>query len=498
MKSSKNIIKQFHVFIIVGMLIGNTGCEDALDEKIYSFIAKENFYKNAADAESAIFGIYNGLQIGTSTGNVYDRWHWVLTGLGSDQMTIHRNATFLQMDNFNYATDNIFLAQYWEGIYAVINRANVAIARIPEIDMDVGLRNILVAEAKLMRASMYFNLVRLWGSVPFGLEEVSNEESANIPKASVDEIYAAIIRDLEEAEQILPLARESGEFARVTRGAAKSLLTDVLLTTENWSAAAAKAKEVIDLGQYFLLDNFEDIFNVNNETNSEIIYTIAYDRTNVLNFMASFYHAGGTDNANCFLGAQVVQVDEASDMWLNWSNSDPRKDYSINDTYLSRDGTIKSVYNTARPFPAVTKWNAPDEIGVRGCPLNIIVYRYADILLMYAEALSQASGPDQAAYDAFNMVRRRGYKQPIDLPSAFDLPPGLSAQEFRDSVIEERSHEFVAEGKRLFDLHRTGQFPQILIDLGKNVTPGATLFPIPQAEIDGNSSLTASDQNPGY
>ena len=494
----KNIIKKTRLLplaLIVSMLIGGTSCKNALDEEVYSFIAKENFYNDADDAEAAIYGIYNGL----TSENLYGRWYFDLIHLTDDQVTIHRNSLFIQMDDFNYDAAHAYVEDFWTGLYTVINRANVCISRIPNIDMDEDLINSYVAEAKCIRASMYFNLVRLWGAVPLSLEEVGDEESANIPKASIDEIYAAIIDDLEYAEENLPSTRESDDFGRVTQGAAKALLTDVLLTREEWSDAAAKAKEIIDMEQYSLLDNFENIFSIDNEVNDEIIYSIVFDGINQGNWMASFSHAGGTDNAMCYNGVQVWQVDENSDMWVNWSDNDPRKQFTIYEEYLADDGTYKSVYNTSRPYPAFGKWNAPDETAHYSCPLNPIIYRYADVLLMYAEALSQAnSGPTDEAYEAINMVRRRGYQQDIGQVSAYDLQTGLDATAFRDSVIEERSYEFVVEGKRLFDLMRTGLFPQILIDMGKEVNPTAALFPIPTAEIEANASLTSDDQNEGY
>jgi hypothetical protein len=118
---------------------------------------------------------------------------------------------------------------------------------------------------------------------------------------------------------------------------------------------------------------------------------------------------------------------------------------------------------------------------------------------MFAEAASQANGvPSTAAYEAVNQVRRRAYKQPLNQPSAYDLTPGMSGQDFRGAMIKERSLEFVMEGKRLYDLMRTGQFPGILSTLGKSYNAKARLLPIPQAEIDANDALSAQDQNEGY
>ncbi len=477
------------------IILMTSSCEDELVEQPFSFIAKENFYQNEDDAQAAIVGIYSGL----TSNDLYGRWYYDLVLLTDDQVTIHRNPLFIQMDDFNYTSDHPYIKSLWTGIYGVIKYANVAINRIPEIEMDESVKITLTAEARMIRALMYFNLVRLWGEVPFTTEEVASEESANIPKGSLDEIYNSIIGDLEYAEINLPITRTSSEFGRVTKGGAKTLLTDVLLTMENWDAAAKKAKEVIDGGQYSLLANFSDVFGVDNETNKEIILPVIFDGTTVGNWMASFAHAGGNDNAMCFNGAQVWQVDESSDMWLNWNDDDPRKGYTIYEDFVTRSGSIKSVYDTSRPYPAFGKWNAPDETTTSGCPLNPILYRYADVLLMYAEALSQAnSGPNAVAYDAINRVRRRAYGQPLDQISVYDIPLGLDAQAFREAVIEERSKEFVVEGKRLFDLMRTNQFPQKVTDLGKNINPSAKLFPIPIAEIEANTNLSASDQNEGY
>ena len=485
----------FYSILGIFIILMTSSCEDELVEQPFSFIAKENFYQNADDAQAAIIGIYSGL----TTYDLYGRYYYDILLLTDDQVTIHRNPLFIQMDDFNYTSDHPYINYLWRGSYSVVKYANVAINRIPEIEMDETIKTNLIAEARMIRALMYFNLVRLWGEVPFTTQEVQDELSANISKGSISEIYTAIIADLEYAEINLPPTRPSSEFGRVTKGGAKTLLTDVLLTMGNWDAAANKAKEIIDGGQYSLLANYKDVFGVNNETNNEIILSVVFDGTTVGNWMASFAHAGGNDNAMCFNGAQVWQVDESSDMWLNWDDNDPRKQFTLYENFTTKDGSIKSVYETSRPYPAFGKWNAPDETTTSGCPLNPILYRYADVLLMYAEALSQAnSGPNAAAYDAVNKVRRRGYGQPINQVSEFDIPLGLDAQAFREVVLEERGNEFVVEGKRLFDLMRTNQFPQKVIDLGKNINPSAKLFPIPIAEIEANTSLSASDQNEGY
>ena len=261
MKILTNILKRLKSILIIGVLVGSFSCDEYLKEEAFSFLAAENFYTNADNAEAAIVGVYNGL---VARDKVYERWYWDFIHLLDDQSTIHRNPLFICIDNFNISDDHSYLEQLWGGIYNVINRANVCIDRIPDVEMDEDEKNSLIGEARCIRASMYFVLVRLWGEVPLSLNLVNTEAKANGPKASIDEIYQSIVGDLEFAEKYLPATRVSSEYGRVTQGAAKALLTDAFLTREEWAKAAAKAKEIIDSGNYSLLSNFQDIFSLDN------------------------------------------------------------------------------------------------------------------------------------------------------------------------------------------------------------------------------------------
>lgn len=484
------IFKSITVVTIAMFVLGS--CEKNLQEEPYSFISKDNFYNNERDAESALLGVYASQTSEWLIGH----WYTILLNLLDDQCTINRGSAHTEVDQFNILPNNSIVNSIWPLIYKTINCANVAINRIPNIEMDEDLKTTYVAEARCIRASMYFLLVRLWGSVPFSLDETTDISSANIVKGSIDEIYSSIIDDLDFADANLPESRPANEFGRVTRWTAKAYLADVYLTLGDWSMAADKANEIIESGMFSLEQNFEDVFKLENEQSKEIIYSYVFDKVYMHNNIASYSHDGGNNNAMCFSGVKVWSVDIHSDMWLNWSNSDPRKALSVGDKYLAKDGKYKPCTPN---YPEFKKYNAPMETSTTQCPLNIIAYRYADILLMYAESSSQASGgPTLKSYEAFNMVRRRGYQKPIDQISVFDLTPGLNSSAFRDSVILERSHEFVSEMKRIFDLLRTNQYPQILKDMGKNINPAARYLPIPELEIDANSSLSSEDQNEGY
>lgn len=471
------------------------GCSKNLDESVYSFVTASNFYKTASDAEAAVIAAYQPF-----TSDDYFRRNFYNVGLlADDQVMIGRNATFIAVDNFNVTPDHPFHTSLWQQMYLCINRANTGLERIPGIQMDNNRKNILLAECRSIRAYNYFNLVRLFGGVPMPVTEIQSAANTSNPKETIAKIYELITSDLLEAEKSLPVTRPASEFGRFTKAACQTLLSEVYLTQEKWKEAADKAQEVINLNQYQLLPNFKDVFSISNESNAEIIYSIQFDGPTIGTWFASFNHAGGTDNPNCFTGSANWSVDQKSDIWLNWDKRDLRKAASTYDSFTTRTGTRVSVFNYSQPFPGFGKYNAPSEISNGNSPCNPIIHRYADVLLIYAEASSQAAGsPTTASYDALNRVRRRGYGVPINAASPYDYKPGLSAANFRDSVIYERSLEFVIENKRLFDLMRTKQFPAILTKLGKTIRVGATLFPIPLSEMNSNTALKPSDQNAGY
>ena len=483
--------------LATGLLLGLclSSCDDSLQEEVFSFISTENFYKTAADAEAAVYAAYEPFLSNAYFG--YEFYNLCL--LADDQVTIGRNPVFQAVDNFNLTADHTFVTNSWRQMYLCINRANTGIQRIATIDMNESLRNSYVGECYFIRAYNYFNLVRLFGGVPLTISEIGTPGQINTPKSTKEQVYEQIISDLKEAEKSLPVSRTGAQLGRVTKGAAQTLLAEVYLTTERWQLAADKAKEVMQSGQYALLPDFKQIFSASNENSKEIIFSIQFDGPLIGTSYAAYAHGGGADNPNTALGAAVWSVDQQSDMWKNWDAADSRKSFTVYSSFISRSGKLIDLFTTARPLPAFGKYNSPSESAQNKCPINPIVHRYADVLLIYAEAQSQATGsPDALAYEAVNQVRRRAYLKPLDAVSSVDLPSGMSLSKFREAIIKERSLEFVIENKRLFDLMRTGQFPSILKSQGKTINEKARLLPIPIAEISANSALSSTDQNEGY
>ncbi|SFC10963.1 Starch-binding associating with outer membrane [Flagellimonas taeanensis] len=491
MKQYKSYFRTCQIIVatlVVGLV---AGCSD-LEEKPYSFISSENFYQTEEDALAALNAAYAVYPVLYEASTMF-----TVTELPADNVTIHRNATFIGLDDWTIPADHPFVTNFWNANYRLISAANIVLGRVPQIEMDQGTKNEILAEAHFIRAHAYFTLVRLFGSVPVHTEELQGQDGISKPKSPVDDIYGLIIDDLATASNGLPVSRDASQFGRATRGAALAMLSWVHLTTNEFEQARDYANDVMELGRYELLDDFVQVFDQNNETNNEIIFSVQYDGAIVGSNLASFCHAFGPSNPLCFSGVQVFQVDEQSPMWTERDFGVYRTANTVYDELVLEDGELHSVYDTSRPYPAFRKYIAIGETGQSNCPLNPIVLRYADILFMYAEADNELNGPTTETLEMVNQIIRRAHNLPLNQASAFDIDPGISQTDFKQVIVEQRNLEFVMEGKRIYDLLRLNIFKSTLQDLGKPATAG-DLFPIPQAEINANDALTQEDQNPGY
>lgn len=466
-------------------------CEDVLTENPGTFLNEAIIFSTEEGAVAATMGVYQQLRSSGYYGTDFIRniTHHADYALGRGSQA--------PMGNYQLDAANIGrIGNTWVAIYTSIYRANLVIKQVPGVPgIDPGLSDQLVAEASFLRALGYYNLVRGWGAVPLRLEpETGNFNIARTPES---EVYAQIIKDLQLAESVLPSSYPSTDIGRVTKWAAKTLLADVYLTLERWSEAAAKAKEVIDSGVFSLVrvatsDDFQlKIFGPDIPVHSEEILSIKY---NVLQnndgFVRHFhkpaanYADGGSfglyGNMDSFIGQGE---------WADESSPDLRRNdflYSGADV-VHLDPVIKMLFRKFRGTPTNISNDTP-------------LLRYAEALLIFAEAESQAKGgPTAAAYDAINQVRRRAFGQDPAVPyPAADIPAGLSAEEFREALMLERAKEFLCEGKRWFDLVRTGTALEVLKGLNFNIAERNLKWPIPVEEMDNNELLTPQDQNPGW
>ena len=511
----------------LGILTVVLACNDKqfLTEQPFDFIGPTNFYRNAGDALAAINGVYADFINGTGD-NYYGRNFVMLVEYPTEMWTSRLSATNerSQPDNYSIPLSHSYVQSVWASAYDAINRANAVLDHVPNIDMDATLRDRIVAEAKFLRALHYFNLVRLFGDVPLKLHETSGLDSLALPRSPAADVYAQIVKDLQDAIAVLPSAKtyKGTDIGRASKGAAKTLLAKVYLqragtgvgTAADWQASLDLSRQVQADGDYSLVPDFKSLFDfiggTVKEQNSEVIFDIQNIRAPGLGGRISSHMAA---NATApFLGASTNGSFEAESIWFHsFRADDKRRDgtfvfsWNKGGTTVTWDETktASQPYASETPFPR--KFLDPQMTGTGAEEPNYIILRYAEVLLMTAEAANEVSGgPTAEAYAAINAVRARA-----GIPA---LTPGLSHDLFRDSVFVERRWELALEGPNgYFDSQRNWAWAKARVEQSiahanskTSKFPKANngpipdkykLMPIPQRARDLNPLLT---QNPGW
>jgi hypothetical protein len=486
------------------MLIAISACSD-LTEVPYGITNSTSFYKTEADANAAIIYAYAVLpQVG-----YYSRMYYIVTEEPTEEITQKGDAgvSNFELDELRTTPSNDALTTFWSYLYTGVLRANAVINNVPHIStMAEANRNQVVGEGHFLRALHYFNLVRLFGEVPLRIEAINDVTQIPKAKSSISEIYDLIIDDLTKGEALM--SADKNKEGRANKIAAQALLSKVYLTLASskrsnapgydfvtdadamYANAQTYADKVINEQSVFAFtDNLRDIWNIQLYKNSSIatehIFDVAVDRNGIdegnysklPNMFLPFvgYNMVLDDGINIGQGWNHFQTEPA--IYNSYSSNDKRKSELIVSEVWEPNGTphILNITDFSRPF--TRKYIDPQRIG-DASSANSSVIRYSDILLVYAEA----SGPTAEGYNAINKIRERA--------GLNDLTAGLDLQAFRDSVLEERSHELTFEGHRLFDLRRTNSIEKILVDkYGKTLTSGGYFFPIPQREVDTNPLL---------
>ncbi len=482
--------KLFVPLAIAGLLM--SACNSFLEVQPVSVASEAVFYKTSQDAVVATNGCYNAL---------LDIYRGSTLWLFSEVMADDATDLDVAIDNFTFDATNGNVETFWRLHYTGIARCNTLIGRIESIPMDETLKTRLQLEARYLRAYFYFNLVRLYGEVPLVLEEVKGQAIPFPARATLAGAYQQITADLTAAEA-LPVSYPASETGRATRGAAKALLAKVYLTQRNWQQAAAKAREVMDLAAYRLLPNYADAFTVQNRNSAESIFEIQFGRGGQVGtgnpvtgfFFQQFAPAGSGDIVTGIAGSngegRMIPTGEFVNLY---ETNDPRRDASVRTFYVRVTGVRR---DTVRINHTIKYQDPQATVGGGGASGNGSengwrVLRYADVLLMHAEALNELGGGNALAFEAVNQVRQRarGANPATVLP---DLA-GLSQAALREAIYRERRVELSFEGHRWFDLVRTGQALDAL--KGRNIQLRNLLLPIPQRERDLNPNLT---QNTGY
>ena len=469
-----------------------SSCSDFLEQNPQTDLSENDFYKTADDILSAVNGAYSSLQ----EGDIYGNWY-VFGEIPSDNTRNQLSGSVTtqnEFDQFYIDTQNSMIASFWKAAYKVINRTNTVLGRIDGIEINAELANRYKLECKFIRALMYFNLVRVYGDVPLVLKEISISESYDILREPKENVYNQIIADLKEA-QGLPVSYSTAEDGRATQGAAKALLADVYMTLHKYAEAETILAEIINSGRYSLLENtpgslnidgYKNVFSPVNHNSKEGIFEIQ--------FLKGGY-GEGSNYANNFApensGTNVVAVGGTGgnnipemDIYNAYEEGDLRRDFSMSLGYYDNrknNEWVESRY--VCKFMDVPYQN-------NDASNNYPVIRYADVILMYAEALNQ-NGKTAEACKYLNMTRR-GFGYQTTETSPVDLQTTDKAQ-FALMVEQERRVELAFENHRWFDLIRTGRAVEVMKSKGFSLNETNLICPIPQKQIDVNPKLTQND-----
>lgn len=479
-------------------LIVLAGCrKDFLEKAPLDTINTDNFYKTADDAVAAVNGAYQPLQ----WPKLFNMRMWTMdimagnsivgAGGGQDGIETQHQANFITMP------ENAGVLDLWRGPFPGILRSNIVLDKVPTIEMDETLKNRILGEAKFLRGHYYFILVRFFGDVPLILKPLYPGDDLRPARTPKDQVYQQIIKDLEEAAELLPRREQysGADIGRASKGAALGMLAKVHLTLGNWQKAVEYADQVKALG-YGLNEKYEDNFNPLAENGKESLFEIQYNKEGKYDFWSNENQASWTST---FTGARSSNLVEGG--W-GWNQPTPEFVSAYETGDLRKDVTI--LYEGGPKFDgkdykkewSLTGYNLRKFLVPRSIaptydksPLNFPVLRYADVLLMKAEALNEL-GRTAEAEAPLNEVRKRAGLGEVH---------NLAQDAFREKVLHERRMELAFEGHRWFDLIRVnnGQYGlNFLHSIGKtNATTKHLLFPIPQQERDVNPNLT---QNPGY
>lgn len=487
-------MKSAFYFIIIFFTLASTGCAklDGVPEGTYT---TGNFYKTEADALSAVNAVYSGM----TSPYLYNQFMEVIQSQGTDdcEWGFGRNTSNTDktaLDKFTYDAGTNLFFQFWSNSYLVINRANAAVENIGAMtSISDEKKQRFQAEARFVRGLMYFNLVRLFGGVPLQLAPTTSLTNLAIKRATAEEVYAQIISDFQSGADHLPADYDAGNAGRATSGAAMAMLTKVYLTQKEYAKAAEEARKVMALGRYALWPSYQDVFLIANENKTESIFEVQFlsGSGNIPSSYAGYYRPS-FDKRPGFGGNGDDPV--TKNHYDAYPEGDLRRD--VNVIKYPYTGDPKAPTTIKNPY-YVAKFKDPAALNVNDGGNNYYIVRYADVLLMFAEAQYLASPGSTEALEAFNQVRRRAYGLPLNTPSVKDLPGGLSAAAFQDSVLNERRLEFAFEGQRRFDLLRTGKLKQAVNAQDPTITvrESDNLFPIPSQEMDTNPLL---EQNPGF
>jgi hypothetical protein len=441
--------KMKKIFLIFFLYLTVSSC-DVIDQEPIDSVSTQSLFKLPSDADAAIIGTYRYL---ANLGSNYIYFAELPTKNSKGNAL---NRQFEQLNNLIIVADNSQFTGLWDQQFVLINSANVVIAKVPGIPgMPDAAKNSVIAEARFLRAFVYFNLVRYFGAVPLITTptESPDVKALQVSRTPVADVYTQILADLDFAKLNLPETHAGlGKTGRATKAAAFALGARIHLTRKNYALAIADANQVISRRGEALTVAYANLFLTKNS--AEAILEINYD-TQLQNNLSTTFLPGSLG------GTRTIEVN--NDIFNAYETGDLRKDA----TY--------GFANAANYMKKYSRGGTKDD--------NIIVFRLAEVLLAKAEALAETSYPSADALKLLNEVRKRAGLAAINPATLAD---------FKTALYKERRLELCFEGHEWFDIVRTGRLQAVLGITDNN----KAIWPVPSVEIARNPKL--QPQNPGY
>lgn len=506
-------------FLVMAFITGMVGCSSFLEEEDPSNLTPESFYTIPDHAEAALASVYADTRfVGGGSGIFSSTWQLLEAPTGTSTTETAQNSDLNNLYGLIYDGRTQHIINWWNGMYKVIAQANLVLEKVPGITpMDEAQKAKILGEARFLRAWAYFYAVRLWGDVPLitAPQTASSEDFRPAP-ASQEEVYALIVEDLKAAEAAgLPWTDVSG---RATLAAAKSLLSKVYLTmagfplskgASHYQMAADKAKEVVDYansspGQINLFPTYPELHDENNDNRLEHIFMLQYNVVVAGNPMNNMFpnfkpvtFAGPSGTGSTVPTEEFYNSYEPGDIRAKNQEGFFYTTYYENGSGAEFDLGAPYIFKHFNQLALGTK----DQPGNRSNNLNVPLIRFAEVLLIYAEAQNEVGGPNALAVESLKRIRDRAG---LTTPSMGEF----TADSFRNAVLRERWHELCYEQITWFDMLRLrkvyNEATNGFDNFEGHVNPSSNqalqskhyLMPYPLPEMQNNPNLTP--QNPGY
>lgn len=498
MKRIHNLYTGFLLSLLAMFSCMLSSCEKSLEEKTYDQFSQSSFFQSAADAESAVTAMYAGMLAAGIYGGGWGAANegWVAqSSFTSDELICSWGWDgWPKLNMLNFSEDFSQLLNHYNALMPVVSEITIDIDKITAMTgIDDNLKNRYAAELKALRAHYSWMLYNFYGPVPIRIDpkEAANPNAQPIPRPTADWMVAQIISDYTDAAAVLPTAADlpGSDYGRFTKDVCEMGLLKLYMHEKRWGEAITAGHAIQQLG-HSLQPNYADVFSYANKGNSQEIILAVPCRTDAANtnlWLAMCMPGNYVDPG----GLTITQWGGYKMPWKTYNKFDPddKRLARLLEKWPSNGGTTFDArvnnYIGAIPMKYGPDPNAISE--QQGT--DIVVWRYADVLLLLAEAINEAQGPVQEAYDLVKQVRVRA--------GLAEWPAGLTKDQFRDKLMDERLFELWCEGSRREDLIRWGKYIQRAIDDGSTFAkPAFVLYPLPRKVISETNGVV--EQNAGY